>query len=849
MAGDSAQQVKQAVATAGRWGLLPILATTTLWLGGVSSTSVAAGCIALVAALAATAPKTQRHLPVTAWALLGLGAFTALQCLPLPTAWVSAVSPSVATAWGDARQLLGNADWTPLSLEPEASRFEAVKWVYYAAVWTATVRLRRVMGLRNASLFVFGLALAVALIAISHRLLHAERVYGVYTPMYATVDLAAPLLNPNNLAGVLMLGAFCGAGFALHVRSTVAQRALAAAGIAALCGATVLTGSRGGTLALALGALGLLGWGWLHRGDEPRLALRTSWLLGGAALSALFVTLAASRQWTLQLLDDSLAKLNLLRWAAEVSRHNPWTGTGRGAFGAEASRFIDEPGDRVFTHAENWIAEWISGWGWPVGLAAVLGLLWLLRPQRCLRRANATRAAVYFGLLALCTQNLVDLGFEIAGVMGLFVFLVAALGVRRRSDTTAAQPTGSGPTWSQITAMGACALGAIWLLSMPPKLAHHERRSIGATVMGSAPLASKAAAVSQAVARHPGDAYLLRLGALVAVDQDRPAVALQWLNASLRRSPRSGSTLLLLGQSLHALGNTPQALLALKQASENTPELAAHVAQLATKWAPERVQDTVSSSAVGVDALVELAAQTPVLSKRIELLDQAIARAPEQTAARLARANAWLDAVQTRQPPCAEPSSRCLDRVKEELAAAPPEASPSMNWVMLRARWLLATGDAKTANAWLSERCSRDRTAAPCIALMLDVAGTLDETAMTAAAERYLDLHCTLHCAPAQYRVGGYYARRGMWGLALDHYHRAASLSDDVDHWLAAAGAAARLQRTNTTQRLLDRAKQAAARDGAPAVARVERARSQLVVTASGGTTAAPLTPSVLMHP
>src|SRR5262249_22043949 len=160
------------------------------------------------------------------------------------------------------------------------------------------------------------------LTTLGHGLLSATTVFGLYQP--STKHLAwhvGPLLNPNNLAGYLNLGALSGLGILLMHRPVI-PRWRTGLGVALIVSIEVGTASRGGFLALPLGviALALL---TRPRGSNRRGA--SQWLLGatvagGAALAILGGTGAI---WE-ELYDKNLSKMEMMLWAKPLLEKHAW---------------------------------------------------------------------------------------------------------------------------------------------------------------------------------------------------------------------------------------------------------------------------------------------------------------------------------------------------------------------------------------------------------------------------------------------------------------------------------------------------------------------------------------------
>jgi tetratricopeptide (TPR) repeat protein len=836
--------------------LVVVIWGSCLAIGGVHPLTVAILALWVAALGLIHAKRRSARFSLGGWVLIALAAYTAAQCVPLPTAWLETLAPSSLLAWTDAATVLGSSlgkGAYPVSLDPDATRLESAKLLLYAAVWIQGAWFRQHYGLRASALVVFGLALTAICIGFLHFAADAERLYGVYAPDYASTTRLSPLLNPNNMAGLCTLGAFAGLAVAVHRKTRPRFAAAALLGVAVSSASTFVTGSRGGAAALTVG---LLTFSAIALWRETRRACRASvprtiWLRTGvhglavAALGVGFSALAMRAQLAAELWDDSLAKLSMLVWALDLALAHPWVGTGRGAFEAEAGRFHDFGGEQIFTHAENWPIEWISGWGLPVGGAAVVLLLAALWPRRSLRRPTLTRLAVYIGLVAVLAQNLLDLGLEVPGVAVPLTFLLSALlQVKSRPEAEGGQ-TDRGQKLA-LSGLGLAALtlaSAVALLVVPPTLARVERKQLGlAFAAQSEPPALRLERVKGAVARHPGDGYLFRLGALAHVELGDSLTALGWLNASLRRAPQSGATHVLLAEALQRLGRTDQALAALRVAVEKTPALASEAARLGLTWDSSAILRVVPEGASGGLVLLSAARWSPVLQTRLDLAELAQARLPNDPKAHRLAAGARLELVEQGLAPCqGSPGDAaveaCLDKATSDLERARQLGNQDAGAEALddRVAWgrlLLARGQYEEAYRELSEHCPVTRSGRECAGLLLKAALKLPTAELVAAADRLRDVHCASgSCAAIESELSAAFETRGEIHLALQHALRAASAEHSSARWLRAATLAERLDRRSQARQHLERAERDAAGEGPDALRAVERAKQQFAAS------------------
>src|SRR5690606_28079277 len=112
-----------------------------------------------------------------------------------------------------------------------------------------------------------------------------------------------------------------------------------------------------------------------------------------------------------------------------------------------------------------------------------------------------------------------------------------------------------------------------------------------------------------ALLRHPGDAFLPRLGALAAVHTPERN-PLPWAARALQRDRQSGHTHLLLAELLAQRRNPAQALLHLRLGAEADSSLSAPMARRALAWSERRQQAVwraVPAGVAGTPMLVALA--------------------------------------------------------------------------------------------------------------------------------------------------------------------------------------------------------------------------------------------------
>ncbi|MEZ4294135.1 MAG: O-antigen ligase family protein [Polyangiaceae bacterium] len=408
--------VMVAVAVAG--SVMAIGSVHTVVLVPVAALAAAS---AIVAAPLRELGARDRAWPAPSLVFLGLALFTALQAVPLPMGVLKVIAPANADVW--SRSLLpfdARPEWGSLSLDPGATVVESLKWLTYACTFFSATVLGARRGTQAVLAVVLGSATLLSVVTVAHGMVDAKKVFGLYEPSHSFLPHhIGPLLNSNNLAGYLNLGAITGAGLML------ARRPILPVWVTGLCvsvdiAGTVRSGSRGGVAALILGVL-LLALVLRAKSSKSRrvqrraapLILVTGAVVFGGALALLGGDVFVWRE----LFTDNAAKLKIVSWCAPLLREYGWLGVGRGAFETVFAAYRPSAGMHVvYTHPENFPAQWASEWGIPVALAALGSLAWMFRPGALGVRKSAVIAGAWVAVLALALQNLADLGFEIPAV-------------------------------------------------------------------------------------------------------------------------------------------------------------------------------------------------------------------------------------------------------------------------------------------------------------------------------------------------------------------------------------------------------------------------------------------------
>ena len=784
------------------------------------------GPLAVVAAVTFAAAAMALHrqarsdrgvvLPLPALIFAGLALFTLLQVIPMPMRWLEAIAPANADVWQRSLLPLGEPapTWAPISLDPGASVVEVLRWATYAAVFFLAAAVTAVHGARWGVTIVFGAALAAALATLGHGLAGVTKVYGLYEPSFRQVAWhVGPLLNPNNLAGYLNLGALCGLGLLLSHHPPIPRWALGL-GVALVVAIDVSSASRGGVLALPVGVIGLAL--LTRRRDRDEDAPSASrWLIvtavaGGAMLAFLG---GSDKAWT-ELRDKDLSKLSMLGWMKPMVREHPVFGVGRGAFESVFPAYRITPGNNVFTHAENFIAQWITEWGPPVALIALVALAWSLAPRRLGAHRSALVAGAWMGVAALLLQNLVDLALEVPAVcIGTATALGSVWGDGRTHGRREALRV-QGPLADGRARFAAIALGTVGLAAIVAALrwgAHDvasdraDLHTALAAVASARPeaVAPVRAQVRRAMLAHPAEPYFPLVGGTLAF-RVRDQSPIPWIQRTLERGRMNGRAHLLLAEVLAARGSRQQALLELRLGSDELA-VVGPAAALAVRWARsyEELLVAVPEGPTGTLTLVTMAGllgsaagrRDPVLRSQCDR--EAIRRDPTLITPRVRECEMRLAAIVSGKTVgvCADPAHCRLEILEhaDAIAAAHPDASIAME---LRARVLIAERKPEEAVRLLDKGCDRVSERASCLRVRVTAAAaTKSADTLGAASKDLLGAACVTPqaCADVATWLAGVREGRHELGAALALLARAAREDPNSEaRWLRVADVASK---------------------------------------------------------
>jgi tetratricopeptide (TPR) repeat protein len=755
------------------------------------------------------------RVPAPALVMWALSGYTLLQALPLPMTVVAILAPANADVWREAVAPFREASprWAAISLDPGASIVEALKWLLYGAGFAVAAAIGARRGAHWGAVVVLASGVLVAVSSLAHRLAGAVSVYGIYEPVGEFArEKIGPLLNPNNLSGYLNIGIFSGFGL-LVMRRPPIPRWLIGLGVAMQLGGLLEAGSRGGLISLVCGIIALaIVLSTARALLDPSLAdpRTVRWglaivIAGGAGLALL----AVAHKGLDALGDRNIEKIKLLSWAKPMIAQHPWFGIGRGAFESVFPEYRTAPNNLIYSHPENFIAQWVSEWGIPVAVAALVLFMISLRPRALGVGREAVAIGAFAALIVLLVQNLVDLGLEVPAIpVAVLTTLGTCWGAAHAAGTRTDYAVGAWPV-RMAWGLRFCSLALVAAVALVGRATVGDDRRRIQEALASSDLRDAEVRVRlrserrTAMLRHPAEPYFPRVGAIIAWrggDQD----PLPWIDRALERSLTSGRTHYLLARILTGWKRDAQALLELRLAAEYEPELAKHVARAALDVArdPEQLLRVIPNREGGTGvlrAMIPLFEGPELGPIREPFLHLAIGRFPDVPAPRIALVSGLLEAMEQegKAGRCAdEERSKCVALIEQHLPKIARLLPDTPEAVELKARLLMVQGDPDAAVKVLAGQCERFRASRRCTRLRLKAAARAKSApTMVEAARAVIATGCqtAAACAETYESLGDAMASAGNWNQARGYYQRAVQEEPSAQRWLKVASIASRM--------------------------------------------------------
>ncbi len=527
--------------------------------------------------------------------LLGAaGAMTAVQLVPLPTSLVNALEPVGAGLRADGGQIVGFSPASTLTLDVPGTLRGLT--FFLTLLGFAIVALRIAATERGRYLILASVAASCGVAAVvsgMHWLLGADRLYGIYKPEQATPAVLGPLLNENQLGGLMALGAVISLGLVMYRRQRSWMRATWFV-ITGLCGViTMASHSRGATLALLGGVIvvgGLLV-GQRVAGRAAPLRRRARFMTRSlpigvvGACTVIVVVYASAGGISRELSRTSLDEINhptskyaMWRSAATLVEESPWVGVGRGAFEPAFTRVHTASAFATFSHLENEYIQAVVDWGFPGASALGIIALWLMVTALRKWRDGPLAAGALAGVAVVALQSNVDFGVEILGL---------AIPITAVAATLAYVPLREGKTRELVVSRGARGLlvlaliGAMFVLwsnattsIAEDRAALRERRTLSLDE------------IRPVIERHPLDYYGYALAAQIAA-RENAGSSVRLLNHALTLHPTHPGLHLMAAHLLYSTGRVGQSAIEYAAALRGTVDPTHLIAEIVAMFPSE----------------------------------------------------------------------------------------------------------------------------------------------------------------------------------------------------------------------------------------------------------------------
>lgn len=410
-----------------------------------------------------------RAAEVTAWCLLAvlMGAPLALGAVQ-PWAWaaMSLAIVLLALSWAVQRARAGSVTlpWSPLfiplivalglalvqllagwSMDAAATRESAIKLAVYALLFFLTLQYFSAASSRlwrQMALAVTIYAFALALFAILQFFASPGLFYGVIKPRWGGY-IFGPYVCHNHYAGLMEMLIPLGVGLALTLRPRHPGRPLVMCAVLIAVVSVLLSGSRGGVIAL-LAESALLTVVVFRA--QPASLERNRALIAGFALALLagasFFWLAPGGLWqrweqlseSRQLTANLRSQVSADSW--RMARHHLLRGIGLGAFAAAYPAYQTVVTDDVIDYAHNDYIQFLAEGGVAGGILIPISLLLFFRlafrrlRQRLEEPTGWLQLSAATGACGILLHSLLDFNLHIPANAAWFAFCAALATLR-----------------------------------------------------------------------------------------------------------------------------------------------------------------------------------------------------------------------------------------------------------------------------------------------------------------------------------------------------------------------------------------------------------------------------------
>jgi O-antigen ligase len=393
-----------------RVALLLVLAGAPWAFGAMQAWAWASLCIGIAVAASWWAVAWMRHqssplllapLNLAAAALLALAV---LQCFVLPTADLGSTQEAAVKLAAGVLVL-----FLAVNLFSEASpqTWNALGWII--AVYT----------------------FAIAVFAIVQGFSSPDRVYWTIKPRWGGY-IFGPYISHNLYAGLMELLIPISAGFFLGMRPEQSERYLA--GFATVIGVTsvILSGSRGGIVALTVESVVLLMVILRARVPTAKVLAIVAFVIIAVAGSTWLLPATVSERFSAGLRSPDVSygeRKNMTLDSWRIFRAHPLTGTGLGSFETIYPQYQSFVSDQVQEYAHNDYVQVLAETGVAGGalvLAAIALFLWSFRKHLQVGLHSPAcwiRLGAFIGIAGLAVHSWVDFNLHSPANAAWFAFL------------------------------------------------------------------------------------------------------------------------------------------------------------------------------------------------------------------------------------------------------------------------------------------------------------------------------------------------------------------------------------------------------------------------------------------
>jgi tetratricopeptide (TPR) repeat protein len=499
---------------------------------------------------------------------------------------------------------------------------------------------------------------------------------------------------------------------------------------------------------------------------------------------AMVVAVVSEGSWQ-ELATADVSKLEIVRQAFRIVPAFPIFGIGRGAFESVFPDFRTEvvASNVTFTHPENLVAQWTTEWGVVVSVAALISLLFALRPTAALARSHYATGS-WAALACLGVHNLVDFSSEFPGVM-VALAVCAAIVTGGSRDEGAPKRLAAWATYPRTLALAgaaAAALGVALVLPGRARELHDDKLAIRESALDAqVPSSVFRSKVRAMMFDHPADPLLPFMGGLRA-ERMREGSVLPWVGRTLARARVYGPAHLLLARALRST-SPAQARFEYRMALEQGPDLDRTILQeilpLVHGYDDAReLAVTGSRRAVWLELLLDQVRQRlPATAARLDadLLQlqpdslESLRRHAQDSLADLRGGEAASWCSGSARGPCVD---EALAQTTKLVQLVPMQCAS----LSLRAQALIETGSAARGVDEFLRGAEQATDRAPCLKEVVGVASHLkmDDT-VTRALDEISHSGCvdSVECTANQRFVAGYEEARGNPRRALAILQRA----------------------------------------------------------------------------